>query len=62
LPPTTSCGALCDTFPACLPPPSTYLLGRVMQLRQQADDAYDQAADSTRTLEVIRDALGGSSG
>lgn len=62
LPPATSCGALCDTFPTCLPPPSTYLLGRIMQLREEANDAYDQAAGSSRMLEAIREALGGKGG
>ena len=62
LPPATSCGALCDTFPACLPPPTTYLLGKVAQLREEADDAYDQAVSSSRTLEAIREALGGNGG
>jgi len=62
LPPATSCGGLCDTFPACLPAPSTFLLGRLMQLREEANDAYDQAATSSRTLEAIKQALGGSGG
>jgi hypothetical protein len=29
-----------------------------MQLRQEADDAYDQAAISSRTLQAIKEALG----
>jgi hypothetical protein len=62
LPPATSCGALCDTFPACLPAPSTSLVGRLVQMREEAKDAYNQAANSSRTLEAIREALGGSGG
>jgi hypothetical protein len=33
-----------------------------MQLREEVNDAYDQAASSNRTLEAIKEALGGNGG
>jgi hypothetical protein len=33
-----------------------------MQLRKEANDAYDQATSSSRALAAIREALGGNGG
>ena len=56
LPPNITCGAVCESFPGCLPSPSPGLLRRVAWLRTQA--ANDRQNYTAQALEAIHEALG----
>jgi hypothetical protein len=62
LPDNVTCGALCSSFPSCLPASPLYLLGQVARLSAEAAADYRDLAASVQALQVIREALGGIDG
>jgi hypothetical protein len=53
----TSCGALCEVFPACLPLPSVGLVADVHRLRMDAEHEADGTAATAESLNLIHQAL-----
>jgi hypothetical protein len=53
-----TCGALCNSFPACLPSPSLRLLGEIAQLMTQAANDRQSCTATAQALEAIHKALG----
>jgi hypothetical protein len=53
----TTCGALCERFPACLPLPSVGLVADVHRLRMDAKHEADGAAATAESLSLIHQAL-----
>jgi hypothetical protein len=62
LPDNVTCGALCSSFPSCLPAPPPYLLGQVARLSAEAAEDYRDLAASVQSLQIIREVLGGNDG
>ncbi len=52
-----TCGALCDIFPDCLPPPSPELLSSVMALRASLFQEHAQHRASVHALRAIQQAI-----
>jgi hypothetical protein len=53
----TTCGGLCDMFPACLPLPSPHLVAEVAQLKTQAVVDHQSYTATAQALEAIHEAL-----
>jgi hypothetical protein len=53
----TTCGALCEVFPACLPIPSVGLVACVQRLRMDAEHEAEGDAATAETLSLIHRAL-----
>lgn len=53
----TTCGALCEAFPACLPVPSVGLVADVHRLRMDAEHEAYGAAATAESLSLIHQAL-----
>ena len=56
LPDNTTCGWLCDEFPACLPPPSPELVGSLRELRQHQVREHENRLRTAQALIFLKQA------
>jgi hypothetical protein len=57
LPDNVSCGAMCDGFPTCLPPPSPELLASVVALRASLAQEQEHHRAAVRALRILQQAI-----
>jgi hypothetical protein len=53
----TTCGALCDIFPDCLPPPSPELIAAIVSLRESQAREHENHRASAQALRAFQQAI-----
>jgi hypothetical protein len=52
-----TCGGLCDSFPSCLPLPSSFLADEIAQLRTRTAHDHQNYTATAEALQAINEAL-----